>query len=467
MHIKKLQLLNFQVIESFEAEFDGTIYLIKGDNELGKSTLLKAIGALLTGKRDNVLRTGASNGFAKMVIGDEGDEFEVSLSFTEANPRGTLTIKQKSTGLNTNNVTMLSRLFGYQDFDAVEFSRWSETAEGRRKQIAVVKALLPEPVKNRIEQIDKDLEVLKMDRTGANRNVKYCEGLMKEAASKLGRGEMEKYASPIDVTELLEKQKTNVQLAEKAKTARAMLEQRNSQLAEIPARIQAVKERANDLYKVYTDKVEQAKRAYEEAVSEAEKRGNEIGKGLQEALDNIEAERMDLEIRKANAENWLFKYDSAEKVDVSSMLAEAESHNRKYNLVLSYRDSFYKYTAEKEKADSLDAQIKDLASERAALIAGANLPVSGLAFTEDGLELNGIPFVSGQVSDSQIMETAAKLVIASNPKVKVFRIGRGESLGSKRMKAIVDLAKENGFQGFIEQVQRGQDTMTVEEYIEV
>ena len=161
MYIKRLELLNFQVIKEFSANFDGTVYFVTGDNELGKSTLLKAIGALLTGQRDDVLRNGASKGFAKMVVGDDGEEYDVQLSFTEANPRGTLTIKQKTTGMSTNNVSMLQRIFGYQDFDAVEFSRWSETAEGRRKQIAVVKSLLPEAVRERIETIDKTVAELK------------------------------------------------------------------------------------------------------------------------------------------------------------------------------------------------------------------------------------------------------------------------------------------------------------------
>ena len=152
MYIKKLELLNFQVIREFNADFAGNVYFITGDNELGKSTLLKAIGALLTGQRDDVLRAGEKKGFAKMVVGDDGEEFDVSLSFTESNPRGTLTIKQKTTGMQTSNVSMLQKIFGYQDFDAVEFSRWSETAEGRRKQIAVVKSLLPEAARTRIDR---------------------------------------------------------------------------------------------------------------------------------------------------------------------------------------------------------------------------------------------------------------------------------------------------------------------------
>ena len=104
MYIKKLELLNFQVIEKFEAEFNGAVYFVTGDNELGKSTLLKAIGALLTGQRDDVLRNGASKGFAKMVVGDDGEEYDVQLSFTENNPRGTLTIKHCSHSNNLRTI---------------------------------------------------------------------------------------------------------------------------------------------------------------------------------------------------------------------------------------------------------------------------------------------------------------------------------------------------------------------------
>lgn len=82
------------------------------------------------------------------------------------------------------------------------------------------------------------------------------------------------------------------------------------------------------------------------------------------------------------------------------------------------------------------------------------------------MELNGVPFVAGKVSDSQIMEVAAKLIIASNPTVKVFRIARGESLGAKRLQSLIELARKEGYQGFIEEVKRGQDDLIIEEYSE-
>lgn len=468
MYIKRLELLNFQVIEQFSADFDGTVYFVTGDNELGKSTLLKAIGALLTGERDDVLRNGASKGFAKMVVGDDGEEFDVSLSFTENNPRGTLTIKQKSTGMATNNVSMLQRIFGYQDFDAVEFSRWSETADGRRKQIAVVKSLLAPAVRERIEAIDVEVSGLKTERTGVNRDVKTFDTLIAQITGRMEPGDIEKYATPIDVTGLMEQQSTNAKLIEKAKTVRTMLAQRTEQIAAIPGRIEAEKTKADETRKVYADKVAAAKAAYEQAVAEQAGAITKIDSVLKENIAAIEAEKADLETRKANAEQWLAKYeqDNPEKTNVPELLAKAEAHNKKYSLVEQYKEKKQQFDDVKAKAEQMDARIDALAKERAELIATAKLPIDGLTFTDDGLELNGVPFIPGRVSDSQIMEIAAKLVIASNPTVKVFRIARGESLGAKRLETIIDIAKRNGFQGFIEQVQRGQTEMLVEEYTE-
>lgn len=450
MYIKKLELMNFQVIEKFEAEFNGNVYFVTGDNELGKSTLLKAIGALLTGERDEVLRNGASKGFAKMVVGDDGEEFDVSLSFTENNPRGTLTIKQKSTGMATNNVSMLQRIFGYQDFDAVEFSRWSETAEGRRKQIAVVKALMAPAIRERIEAIDNEVGGLKTERTGVNRDVKTFDTLIAQIMERMEPGDVDKYATPINVTGLMEQQATNAQLIEKAKTVRNALEQRTAQLAEIPGRIELAEDSLKKAKEVAARMIEEAEKTYKETMAV------------------IEAERADFESRKANAEQWLAKYEqnNPEKTNVAEQLAEAEAHNKKYSLVEQYKEKKNQFDAIKAKAEQMEARIDALAKERAELIANAKLPIDGLTFTDDGLELNGVPFVPGKVSDSQIMEIATKLIIASNPTVRVFRIARGESLGAKRLETIIDVAKRNGFQGFLECVVRGQEEMKVEEYTE-
>lgn len=450
MIVKKLELVNFQVIKEFNADFDGNVYFITGDNELGKSTVLKAIGALLTGNRDAVLKNGESKGFAKMIVGDDGEEYEVELKFTKANPRGTLSIKSKTTGMKSDNVSMLQKIFGYTDFDAVEFSRWSETAEGRRKQIEVVKSLLPEEVRTRISEIDTTVAGLKTERTGVNRDLKTYKSISDAAGQGLTTQDLKTYAKPKDITELMKEQAENAQLIEKAKTVRSALEQRKKQLEEIPERLA------------------EAKATYEKAIEEAKKAIERTEKLYKEAIAQIESEKADYEARKANAEKWLANYEenNPEKLDTAEQLRKAEEHNKMAAKVADYLSKKKQADDKKAEAEKMDSEIEELSAEREKLISSAKLPISGLSFSDDGLVLNDVPFVAGKVSDSQIMEVAAKLIIASNPTVKVFRIARGESLGQKRLQAILDLAKKEGFQGFIESVVRGQQDLIIEEYTE-
>lgn len=469
MYIKKLELANFQVIEKFTAEFDGAIYFVTGDNELGKSTLLKAIGALLTGSRDAVLRNGAEKGFAKMIVGDDGEEYDVQLSFTEANPRGTLTIKQKTSGMQTNNVSMLQKLFGYQDFDAVEFSRWSESAEGRRKQIEVIKALMPAEIRQQIEEIDAAVARIKEERTGVNRDCKTFAGFVTELEKKLTKGDEEKYAQPMDMAALMEKQKVNVKLMEKAKSVKEMKALRESQIAEIPD-LKAEAEKTLDETKASCARLLiEAEAAYHKAVAEINAKEKAAQDEYEQTLVELSDKQADYEKRLAACNDWLAKFEAtnAELATIPAMIAEAEAHNQKHAIVSQLKEKRDLYESVKAQADGMDAEIAEKGEQRAALVAQAKLPIDGLTFGEDGLVLNGVPFVPGKVSDSQIMEVATKLVIAANPKVKVFRIARGESLGEKRLKAIVEMAKANGFQGFIENVVRGQEDLQIEEYTEV
>lgn len=479
MIVKKLELVNFQVIKEFNADFDGNVYFITGDNELGKSTVLKAIGALLTGNRDAVLKNGESKGFAKMIVGDDGEEYEVELRFTKANPRGTLSIKSKTTGMKSDNVSMLQKIFGYTDFDAVEFSRWSETAEGRRKQIEVVKSLLPEEVRTRIAEIDTEISELKTERTGVNRDLKTFKSISDAAGQGLTTQDLKTYAEPKDITELMKEQSINAQLIEKAKTVRLSLQNRKSQLEAIPGRIKESEEIKNTEITEAIKYEAKAKAEYERVIAEAKKTFDEAkAKSKADAkaavdkynkeIEKIEAERTEFERLKTNAEKWLDIYEknNPEKLDTSEQLRKAEEHNKMAAKVADYLTKKKQADDKRVEAEKMDSDIAKLSAEREKLISSAKLPISGLSFSDDGLVLNDVPFIAGKVSDSQIMEVAAKLIIASNPTVKVFRIARGESLGQKRLQAILDLAKKEGFQGFIESVVRGQQDLIIEEYTE-
>ena len=443
MTIKRLELKNFQAIKDFSADFTGDVYLVKGENEVGKSTILKSIVCLLTGERDAVLRNGEKNGFAKMVIGGDGKEYTVELRFTGNDPRGTISIKAKD-GMRSTNVSMLRTILNYRNFDAEEFARWSETAEGRRKQIQVVMGLMPPEIANRIKTIDAEVLQTKESRKAVNANVKYKETELESIKAQLSDGDIETYTEPIDLTVLMQESNKAAEQRAKAENVKMQMASLESELANIPKERERL---AADL--------KRAKKAYEDAKA-----------FYNRSIENVAAQEIEIKDKIGKAEQWLSEYDAQPKEDAAEKLAAAQNHNAKCQVVKMFHAKQNEVDAERTKADKLNADLDAYAKERAELVAAAKFPIDGLSFGEDGLTLNDVPFVVGKVSDSQIMEVAARLVIASNPTVNIFRIGRGESLGAKRLQSIVNLAKENGFQGFIEQVERGQETISVEEYRE-
>ena len=293
----------------------------------------------------------------------------------------------------------------------------------------------------------------------------------------------------------MEEQNENARLIEKAKTVRQTRQQRVEQLAAIPGRIKAANDNHDKAVAVIDTNlaneekevariIAEAQKRLEDAKKEAKTSRKNVDAELKETLATIEAEKADFEKRKAlqvivndksefvkrkaNADKWLEEYEAnnPEQLDTAEQLKKAEEHNRINALVVDYMAKKKQKEAAEKTARTFEDKLGALAKERETLIATSKLPIAGLSFTDDGLELNGVPFVAGKVSDSQIMEVAAKLIIASNPTVKVFRIARGESLGEKRLQAIIDIAKANGFQGFIEEVKRGQTDLVVEEYTE-
>jgi hypothetical protein len=256
-------------------------------------------------------------------------------------------------------------------------------------------------------------------------------------------------------------------------------QQRIEQLEAIPGRIKEAEETRKSNIKAIDDKlaaeekevariIAEANARLEKAKEDAKANKKTIENDYKETLQVIVNDKSEFVKRKANADKWLEEYEAnnPEQLDTAEQLKKAEEHNRINALVVDYMAKKKQKEAAEKTARTFEDKLGALAKERETLIATSKLPIAGLSFTDDGLELNGVPFVAGKVSDSQIMEVAAKLIIASNPTVKVFRIARGESLGEKRLQAIIDIAKANGFQGFIEEVKRGQTDLVVEEYTE-
>lgn len=192
--------------------------------------------------------------------------------------------------MRSDNVSMLQKIFGYQDFDAVEFSRWSETAEGRRKQIEVVKALLPEKVRTRIAEIDAEVTTVKDKRKDANAEVKTYTTICANAEKQLKPGDVKTYAEKKDITALMEEQNENARLIEKAKTVRQTRQQRVEQLAAIPERIKTANDNHDKAVAIIDTNLANEEKEVARIIAEAQKRLEDAKKEAKTSRKNVDAE---------------------------------------------------------------------------------------------------------------------------------------------------------------------------------
>jgi len=447
MHIKKITVSNLKTIKDFEQDFQGGVYLVTGENEIGKSTILNIIGTLLTGERSsNLLKEGEEKGFAKITVGEGEEQYEVSLTFSDKNPRGTLQIQKVGSPMKSDKISALQDIFKYQDFDANEFVKWSDTAEGRRKQVAVVKSLLPKEIQERIAEIDTEVETTKKEREPVNQDIKTYQGLV----DKPGVNEKDKktYAKAVIAQEAIDKKVT----------AATTNEQRTGVISRQNDRIKEL-ESWDDTTKEVVDE-------YDADIAELEAELEAKIKEKKNYVDNRAIEKEKAETQKQEAAAWLLANPEQDLVALQKDIDDVEEHNKKHTKVKELEQNIKKLETLKKKKAKQEASINKLLADRKKVIKDAKLPIDGLDFDDDGLTLNAVPFRTGEISTSQEMEVAAKLIIAKNPTVKVFRIAQGESLGKKRLQAIVDFANKSGYQGFIEEVHRGQDELIIHEYTE-
>jgi len=446
MNIKHIELHNFKAIKDFSSEFTGGVYLITGENEIGKSTLLGAISSLLTGNRsDNLLTKGEKKGHAKMKVGEGDDSFEVELKFSDKNPRGSLSITA-SNGMKSDKKSIIESIFKYQDFDAHDFVQWSQTAEGRRKQVELVKSLIPKQDQVSISNFEFNIREARETRREVSVQVKHFESLYNQ--KRLTQETVDKYKVKVDPIGLMN---------EKMKSA-----DHNRNFGEINNR-QIEREEIIDGYNIETKRVVSA-------TLETIETQKEVLKVMQRDHDKYVSdrisERSDIVEKSKNALQWIKENPPIPLDGIDQKINEAEDHNQKCEEVKHFLEAEENLKSKTQEEQELTVKIQQDEKKKADIINGSNMPIDGLSFNEEGLFLDDVPFAPGEVSTSQEMEVAAKLIIAKNPTVKVFKIAQGESLGADKLKAIVDFAKSNGYQGFIEEVKRGQNELIVEEYTE-
>lgn len=393
--IIELRIRNVKRVRAVNITPTGAIIQITGRNGQGKTSVLDAMMYGLGGEKSipaGALRKGAISGDVTIDLATH----TVKRSFSD-DGKSKLTITPRGAQPMSSPQAWLNSLIGDIAFDPLAFSR-----QDPKEQAAVLRRVLG--LDEKFRTIDLKAETLSADR--------------KQTGIQLRSGEARLAAMP--VVDAPEKEEDMAALAEQHAAAlneRAENDKRREWLA-----------KAKETWKKWDERIDALRKQLEEATTSRDAIGqqiNEHGPAI-EVLGDPDLSTLTERMRTVQATN-------------AKVAAKKERGRIGYEVV-----------GLKDKYEAQTAQLQTLADEKAALVAGASMPVPGMAFTADGVTLGGIAIA--ECSGAERLRASVAVGLAQNPKLRVMLIRDGSLLDSDSMAALEQIANDRDAQVWIERV---------------
>lgn len=419
MKIIKLQAENIKNIKAIEIIPAGEAVILTGKNGAGKSAVLDSIFLALGGKADvSPIREGEERAEAIVDLGD----YVVKKVWTKTGER--LEVLGKDGGVMKSPQTLLNAIIGKLTFDPLAFSVMAKDAKGRQQQRELLMQL-----------VGLDFTALEGKRTAI-----FNERTMKNR-------EINSFSE---------------QLAVMAKPAPELPEQEISLADELAKAGELEKKK-----KFYDDAVNAAKNHKENAVKErtvaaekVQKNLSDIGK-LREELIIIENKISALKTETLELESFAIspvvelsvtaEHITAEQVqEAKTKLTSIEATNSAIRSGKKYSDLAEKLKKAEQETAALTSVIEALDKEKLEKIKGAAYPIPGLAVDDETVTFNGLPFQ--KLSTGEQIKISTAIAMSLNPKLKIIMIREGSLLDNESLQAVIEMAKGQGYDLWVEKV---------------
>lgn len=439
----KLEIENFKKIKNLKTEFqDSKLHLIKGNNNLGKSTILQAISSLLNAKLDvpNPLSFGEENGNIIGIIEDtNGNKWSVTLDFDNKKSKFTLV---NPDGIKSTSVTSIRDFFAYSSFTAEEFLSWGATADGRKKQVKYLLECISEDGLTKYNSLTELEEKLYADRTPVFEEEKYLkrkldefkiDDLTKELL-KSDRNTVEKKISQHKSE--FEEIKTTKEKSDDIKNEMKKYEEiYNNQIRDFNTKIQTHTLFIND----YQNQIKELLKKIDQQNQIIEN----FNKEKSEKIINYEkyVKETEKKVVIIDKDKYALLEDNYKKaISMEEMLSKAISLEENLNKIQSELDIV------SEKKQQLTDNIENIRGQKKDVLKSEDV-IEGLFIEEDGLYIQNedgyFPLNDKQISTSTSMKIAVKILLKLNKKFPIITIGRAESLSEENLNYINKLAEEH------------------------
>ena len=414
MKIQKIKIKDFKAIKDLEADIKGANIIICGENGVGKSSLMQFIEIAL-GRNNNIPPNATGEGH---VIADrDGNEYTFHVKFKDGKPILTITTPD---GLSDSRKGTIAGIVGAINFDIHEFVENSKTEKGRKEQVEVFKRLLPPHIQSEIEKLEANVKYNYELRTDINKALKATQGKIE--------------LHPLNKPGVYLDEIKEVNIAEEY-------------------------ERLNNA-NIYNQKLADVKSRFE-LRSDAIIKLDENIRLLEEQLHAAKLESFNLKVKQDEATEYL---KDNPPIDITELQTKIQNANEQNELFKSAQELITLQKDLEDYKEQSGTATANIESQRQAIsdaIKDMSNPVPGLMFDDNGLLYNGIPVHGDSMSFSEQLELGYLMRKAENPDLPLF-ISNGESIGIKRLEAMREFAKKYNLQIIMEQVERGNEKLTIE-----
>jgi septal ring factor EnvC (AmiA/AmiB activator) len=192
--------------------------------------------------------------------------------------------------------------------------------------------------------------------------------------------------------------------------------------------------------------------------------GNQI-KALEDDISQLRTKKANLELSlkergktEAEKEREIADMVKANTQEIVNQISTAEEVNQQVRSNQKRAETENEVKQLREKSKTFTEQIEQIDLEKEKQLSEAKFPIDGLAFDEDGVLFNEMPW--NQLSSWDQLNISAAIGFGKNPKLKVLLIRDGSLIDNDNLKRLAKMIPEDG-QIWLERVGEGEEVSVI------
>jgi energy-coupling factor transporter ATP-binding protein EcfA2 len=449
-----LVIQNIKKIKDFNADFQsGYLYLIRGGNEKGKTTLLNTIKDLLTASSTtrNAVTFGEESGLGILTfIGGDGKRYSIKGDFTQKDSKFTITYPTLDRSTKVSDIRSWAK---FNPFTVEEWMAWSLTAEGRRKQTEILQQFIPEATMIQIADIDSKINAkngtLYTKRTELGKSLDAAKGVVKSFT-----------ITPEEETLLTKEEDTKKALEDLSKKKSEMDILRGGQENK-----QAVIDAAKEALDSYKESQMHKEKNLEADIFRQNEKINRLKKELEETEKEKETStaklKYEIEGRAIKVKELEDKYNRV--LADNEVTFNEEDYQKLCDQVkrgTEFNDAITKIKTKKENLDvaynhagvlqkdysMIEGEIEELRIKKTDLYSQSELPAENIVINdgETFLSVDGnlVPFTESDISYSTAGKIIARMLAKLNKETGIVLLGKSAEYNKKSLDELSKIAEE-------------------------